>query len=58
MTGSELRSERKALGLTQRQIAKALGVSLTAVAYWERGERPMPPWMPLAIEGLKGRASA
>jgi transcriptional regulator with XRE-family HTH domain len=39
MTGKTLRQKRTQLGLTQAQLAKKLGVTVTAVARWERGER-------------------
>ena len=55
MTPTDLRTARKALCLTQAGLAGELGCTKTAVAYWERGERPMPPWMVLAIEGLRVR---
>lgn len=35
--GNTLRERRKAAGLTQEQVAKALGVSTPAVNKWERG---------------------
>jgi transcriptional regulator with XRE-family HTH domain len=38
VTGDELRAERQARGLTQRQLAEALGVTTNTVARWERGE--------------------
>lgn len=57
MIPEDLRAARKQLGLTQAGLAAALGVTTTAVAYWERGERPMPPWMDLAIDGLRSRRS-
>ncbi len=41
MDGKKLRAIRKQLGLTQVQFAERLGVTSTAVAYWERGERPI-----------------
>lgn len=39
MTGKGFKRKRSALGLTQVQLATQLGVSVTAVARWERGER-------------------
>jgi DNA-binding transcriptional regulator YiaG len=38
MTGAEVRRIRKALGLTQAQLAEQLGVAENSVARWERGE--------------------
>ena len=37
MTGQELRSERKRLGQTQKQMADGLGVSVSTLQCWERG---------------------
>jgi DNA-binding transcriptional regulator YiaG len=53
MTPTDLRTARKELGLTQAGLAAKLGVTSTAVAYWERGERPMPEWMALVLRGIK-----
>ena len=39
MTGKAFKQKRGKLGLTQVQLATRLGVSVTAVARWERGER-------------------
>ena len=39
MIGKEFKRKRSALGLTQVQLANQLGVSVTTVARWERGER-------------------
>ena len=36
--GSVIREKRTAQGLTQEQVATALGVSAPAVSKWERGE--------------------
>lgn len=52
MTPADLRAARKQLGLTQTELGDLLGYTRTAVAYWEHGERPVPKWMPLAIDGL------
>lgn len=38
--GSVIREKRTAQGLTQEQVATALGVSAPAVSKWERGEFP------------------
>jgi predicted transcriptional regulator len=36
-TGTELLCQRKALGLSQSELAQAIGVSASAIASWERG---------------------
>ena len=36
--GSVIREKRTAQGLTQEQLATALGVSAPAVSKWERGD--------------------
>ena len=46
MDGQTLKQHRLALNLTQTQLAEELGVTVTAVAMWERGERqPATPKM-------------
>jgi DNA-binding transcriptional regulator YiaG len=52
VTGGMLRFARKALGLTQTELAARLSVSMESVSRWEREERPMEPWVPLAVLGL------
>jgi transcriptional regulator with XRE-family HTH domain len=39
MIGTKIRAKRRALGLTQTQLAKAVGVSLSAIVTWEKGTR-------------------
>jgi DNA-binding transcriptional regulator YiaG len=51
-TGSMLRFARKALGLTQAELAERLATASESVSRWEREERPMEPWVPLAVLGL------
>ena len=35
--GEKIRNARKALGLTQRQLAEQIGVSNTSISNWEKG---------------------
>jgi predicted ATPase/DNA-binding XRE family transcriptional regulator len=39
LSGSELRRRRRARGLTQAALADLLGIAVTSVARWERGEQ-------------------
>lgn len=41
--GERVRHVRKAAGVTQEQLAGALGVTPTAVSYWENGKRSITP---------------
>lgn len=49
MTGTELKSLRSCLGLTQAKLAEAVGVVPNTLARWERGEIGVPGW---AVERL------
>src|SRR5215475_15981187 len=40
-----LAQRRKAVGLTQEQLAEQLGVERSTVARWERGETRPLPWL-------------
>lgn len=53
MDADELREKRKALEMTQAQLAKALGVNIMTVSRWERGLRSIPPHLPLALEAIE-----
>ena len=53
MTGGELRRIRKAMGLTQRQMAEKLGVTSTSVARMERGEQKIMQVTTLAVRYLQ-----
>lgn len=48
MTPADLRSARRALGLTQAQLGEAVGVEGRQVRSWEAGRWPVP----LAVELL------
>jgi DNA-binding transcriptional regulator YiaG len=53
MTPSDLVAARASLGLGQAALARALGMSTTAVWRWEKGDRPIPPWLGLALRGIE-----
>jgi DNA-binding transcriptional regulator YiaG len=52
MTADELRSARWRLQLTQRVLAERLGVSRRILQRWETGQRPVPPFIALAMSAL------
>ncbi len=52
MTGKKFKQTRRALKVSQSQLAKVLGVTVTAVARWERGERPISGPVALAMKLL------
>lgn len=47
-----IRAYRNRTGLTQAQLAAALGVDTGTVARWERGELKPPPYLWRALEHL------
>lgn len=53
MDGEELKKRREALRMTQEQFAEALTVHVMTVSRWERGERAIPPHLPLALETIE-----
>lgn len=55
MNGKDLTLWRKKWGLTQRELAKSLGVDVMTVSRWERGARGIPALLPLALEALENR---
>lgn len=55
MTSMELRSAREALGMTQPQLAQALGYSRTHVVRLETGALPITTVLAWAIIGLQSQ---
>ena len=45
----ELKTRRKSAGLTQAGLAALIGMSAQAIAYWERGLKPMPVVADIAL---------
>jgi DNA-binding XRE family transcriptional regulator len=52
MTPDELRTARWLLDMTQRALAERLGVSRRIMQHWECGQRPVPPFIALAMSAL------
>jgi transcriptional regulator with XRE-family HTH domain len=52
MTGKRFKQIRLALGLTQKQLATLLGVWENTVAHWDRGDKPIPGPVELAMKLL------
>ena len=52
MDRQELRERRRRLGLTQAQLAEALGVSARAIGKWEAGDAPITFSIDLATRYL------
>jgi DNA-binding transcriptional regulator YiaG len=52
MTPRDLRNLRRALGMTQQELAAALGVSEQSIYYWESGRRRIRPVVEKALMPL------
>lgn len=53
-SGDIMEISRKVLGLSQYDLAKAIGVTSATVYYWERGRyQPSPEYIPLLAKILK-----
>ena len=53
MTPAVLTEQREALHLTQAELARVLGVSKNTIWRWEHHERALPPWLGLALLGIR-----
>lgn len=51
--GAWLRRQRERLGMTQAQLAEAIGLSANFVSMMERGDRPVARRTVLAIHALR-----
>jgi transcriptional regulator with XRE-family HTH domain len=56
MQGSELKDARKALGMTQAELANALGLSNAFIGMMERGEKAVEKRTELAVRYLYSQA--
>ena len=55
MDADELKEKRKALKMTQAQLAEELGVNIMTISRWERGLRSTPPHLSLALEAIEAK---
>lgn len=55
MTPAELKAWRTEQNLTQLALAALLGIHEITLSRFERGERPIPPYLHLALEALAAR---
>ena len=55
MEADELKEARERLGMTPAQLGDALGVGRSTIWRWEQAKRPIPPYLPLALETLEMR---
>lgn len=56
-SANRIKQARKALKLSQRELAKALGLSRKqTVSEWETGRKEPVPYIWLALEALQRRA--
>jgi len=53
VTPTDLVEARDQLRLSQVGLARALGIAANTVNRWEAGTRSIPPYLPLAIYGLR-----
>lgn len=56
MTPAEFRQVRKALGLTQVELAAKLGIHPITVSHYETGKTKIPYWLGIAIQTFRKEA--
>ena len=55
ITGRQLRAARTLAGLTQKQLAQAVGVHERAARYWELKENKAPTSTPSSLDKIEAR---
>jgi transcriptional regulator with XRE-family HTH domain len=55
MTPAMLKIWRRKHTVTQGELAELLGVHISTIHRWERGNVPIPVWLRFALEGLDRR---
>ncbi len=55
MTAEQFKAERHRLGITQKEMATRIGVSLQAIWYYETGKRKVPQPVALLIACQRGQ---
>lgn len=58
MTGTDIETFRTALGLSQTELAKRIGVTPQAVCQWESGKRTPSRLALIILNGLRDDARA
>lgn len=53
MKAAELLAWRKERALTRKQLADALGTTITTIYRWETAAREIPPFLHLALKWLE-----
>jgi DNA-binding XRE family transcriptional regulator len=53
MTPAELTAARASLHLSQIELSRILGVHANVVNRWERGGAKIPPYLHLALDGIR-----
>ena len=55
MTGEQLREAQRALGMTNDQLRRKLGVAETTLCNWKAGRIPVPTTVDLAMKYLQDK---
>jgi len=58
MDKDQLKAWRLDHGLTQKQLAALLPISVESVRAWENDRRPVPAWLEAALVGVEVKMAA